>query len=92
LAVILTHGGLTDVRYYIDIIPECTNISIGYYHQHRRNEWVDTAYLKALRWAVIKVQARYHVRSGKERDYRISLLGILFRDGVIYAVSILDGK
>jgi hypothetical protein len=48
------NGGLTDVRYYIDIIPECTNISIGYHQQHRRDEWVDTAYLKALRWAVIE--------------------------------------
>jgi hypothetical protein len=48
-------GGLTDVRYYIDVIPECTNISIGYHQQHRRDEWLDTNYLKALRWAVLEV-------------------------------------
>ncbi len=48
-------GGLTDVRHYINLIPECTNISVGYHQQHRRDEWVDTTYLKALRRAVIEV-------------------------------------
>jgi Peptidase family M28 len=48
-------GGLTDVRHYIGIIPNCTNISVGYHQQHRREEWVDVHYLQALRWAVIEV-------------------------------------
>jgi hypothetical protein len=48
-------GGLTDVRYYIDLIPECTNISIGYHQQHRPDEWLDAHYLRALCWAVIEV-------------------------------------
>jgi len=48
-------GGLTDVRYYIDLIPECTNISIGYHQQHRPDEWLDVHYLQSLRWAVIEV-------------------------------------
>ncbi len=48
-------GGLTDVRHYIDLIPECTNISVGYHQQHRREEWLDVTYLTALRWAVLEV-------------------------------------
>lgn len=39
-----------------------------------------------------KIAARYRVRSGEERDYRISLLGLVFRDGVIYAVCTLEGR
>jgi di/tripeptidase len=34
---------------------QCTNISIGYHQQHRREEWLDVHYLQSLRWAVIEV-------------------------------------
>jgi predicted DNA-binding transcriptional regulator YafY len=40
----------------------------------------------------LKIAARYRVRSGEEKNYRISLLGLVFRDGVIYAVSALEGR
>lgn len=46
-------GGSTDVRCYIGLIPECTNISIGYHRQHTRSEWLDVTYLMALRDAMI---------------------------------------
>jgi hypothetical protein len=48
-------GGITDVRQYIGLIPECTNLSIGYHCQHRRAEWLDQRYLGNLRDAVIEV-------------------------------------
>jgi WYL domain len=43
-------------------------------------------------FADVKLQTRYRVRSGEERYYCVSLLGLVFRDGVVYAVCTLDGK
>ncbi len=48
-------GGMTDVRHYIGLIPECTNLSIGYHRQHRREEWLDTRYLSTLKNAVNEI-------------------------------------
>ena len=48
-------GGLTDVRHYIGLIPECTNLSVGYHRQHGPHEWLDTRYLIELRAALIRV-------------------------------------
>lgn len=42
-------GSFTDTAKYMDIIPECTNISIGYMGEHTRNETLDVAYLVWLR-------------------------------------------
>lgn len=47
-------GGSTDVRCYIGLIPECTNISIGYHRQHTSHEWLDETYLWALRDAMVE--------------------------------------
>lgn len=41
-------GIFTDSANYIGIIPECTNISVGYYNEHTANETLDTRYLEAL--------------------------------------------
>ncbi|MEY2699415.1 MAG: hypothetical protein RIQ52_170 [Pseudomonadota bacterium] len=48
-------GGSTDVRHYIGLIPECTNISTGYFCQHGSQEWLDVRYIKAMRDAMIAV-------------------------------------
>ena len=48
-------GGLTDAMSYIGLIPECTNISVGYHQQHGPREWLDAGYLRALKWALIEV-------------------------------------
>lgn len=48
-------GGLTDAMHYIGLIPECTNISVGYHQQHSPREWLDSGYLRALKWALIEV-------------------------------------
>jgi len=39
-------GVFTDTASYVDIIPECTNISCGYFDQHGQNEYVDYAFLR----------------------------------------------
>jgi hypothetical protein len=49
-------GIYTDTAEFIDIIPECTNISVGYDHEHSVNEELDIYHLTNLAKAVLKVQ------------------------------------
>lgn len=41
-------GGMTDSSQFMDIVPECTNISVGYYNEHKKNECQDIFYLALL--------------------------------------------
>ena len=41
-------GSYTDSNEYSSIVPECTNISVGYYNQHTKNETQDLEYLDFL--------------------------------------------
>lgn len=41
-------GVYTDTAEFVDIIPECTNISVGYYKEHTVNECLDIVHLKRL--------------------------------------------
>jgi hypothetical protein len=50
----LDDGGIfTDTANYTDLIPECTNISVGYYDEHSRKESLDVSFLLNLRQALI---------------------------------------
>jgi hypothetical protein len=43
-------GGIyTDTAEYTKLIPECTNVSIGYYNEHGGSEMLDLSYLSWLR-------------------------------------------
>ena len=46
-------GSYTDSNEYIEIVQECTNLSVGYYSQHTRNERQDLTYVAKLRDALI---------------------------------------
>ena len=49
-------GTFTDTANYIDLIPECTNISVGYFSQHTSGEHLDTLWLEeVLMPAILKV-------------------------------------
>jgi len=48
-------GVYTDSMSYEAIIPECLNISVGYYQQHSSNEYQDLRHMLELRKALIKV-------------------------------------
>jgi hypothetical protein len=48
-------GVYTDTAEYTDIIPECTNISCGYAHEHTAHESLDFNFLQALLGAVLKL-------------------------------------
>ena len=41
-------GSYTDSNEYINVVSECTNISVGYYNQHSSNETQDLRYANAL--------------------------------------------
>ena len=45
-------GVYTDTAEFTDIIPECTNISVGYYHEHGDREYIDVIHFQALADAV----------------------------------------
>jgi hypothetical protein len=49
-------GVYTDTAEFIDIIPECTNISVGYDHEHSSKEELDIFHFTNLADAVLKVQ------------------------------------
>ena len=42
-------GSFTDTAQYVDIVPECTNIAVGYYGQHHKNEIQDVLHAMKLR-------------------------------------------
>jgi len=49
-------GGLyTDSREFADTVPECTNISVGYFHEHTSKETLNLTHLLNLRDALLKV-------------------------------------
>ena len=48
-------GTFTDTANYAHIIPECTNVSAGFYNEHTMKEWQDCAYLMALRDKLLTV-------------------------------------
>lgn len=48
-------GIYTDSASFIDNIPECTNISVGYFHEHTGDEYQNMTFLKELCEASIKV-------------------------------------
>lgn len=41
-------GTFTDTANYTSLIPECTNISVGYYYAHTSNETLDVSHLADL--------------------------------------------
>lgn len=48
-------GIYTDSAKFVDLVSECTNISVGYYNEHSVNERQDINFLKKLCVAVCKV-------------------------------------
>lgn len=46
-------GSYTDSNEFAGIVSECTNISVGYYHQHTKNEYQDLFFAEYLRKKLI---------------------------------------
>lgn len=57
LAYRVDDGGLyTDSREFAEIVSECTNISVGYFHEHTAKETLNLTHLLNLRDALLKVE------------------------------------
>lgn len=48
-------GYYTDTSSFLEIIPECTNISSGVYNEHTKEEFQDIEYLEAMAIAASKI-------------------------------------
>ncbi len=48
-------GSYTDTNEYAHLVPECTNISVGYHNQHTRNESQHVPFLITLRNAMVNL-------------------------------------
>lgn len=48
-------GVYTDSAEFLDIIPECTNLSVGYFDEHTLSEKQDIEFLELLSLAVLKI-------------------------------------
>jgi len=66
-----TGGSYTDSNEYSLIVPECTNISVGYYGQHGVNETQDLQYLDMLVAALLCADwsQLVFVRDPKDMEY-----------------------
>lgn len=53
--VLDTGGVFTDTANYTELIPECTNVSVGYYDEHTAKELQSTEHLIELRAACLKI-------------------------------------
>lgn len=49
-------GVFTDSANFIDVIPECTNISVGYFNEHTHDEMQNITYLERLAKACLSVE------------------------------------
>jgi hypothetical protein len=49
-------GSFTDTAHYVDCIPECTNVSVGYQNEHSTSEYLDVEYLLWLSECVKQIQ------------------------------------
>jgi hypothetical protein len=64
-------GVYTDSNEYIDIVSECTNISVGYFAQHTKQECQDVEFMVHLRNKLIKADWSKLVfeRDPNEKDF-----------------------
>jgi hypothetical protein len=47
-------GVYTDTAEFFDLIPNCTNVSVGYYNEHTKNEKLDKRHIEDMRDALLK--------------------------------------
>jgi hypothetical protein len=60
-----TQGAFTDTAHYVGLVPECTNLSVGFENAHSGDEYQDLGFLAALvpallgvDWEALPVQRR----------------------------------
>ena len=66
-------GTFTDTANYTDIVPECSNPSVGYYHAHSSREYVDYAHVGHLLHALCNLNPDLLVCARDPHARRIDL-------------------
>ena len=68
-------GILTDSAKFMDLIPECTNISVGYYNEHSHTESQNIEFLKRLcktvvsmDWETLPIERDQNLHEGYDDD------------------------
>lgn len=71
-------GVYTDTAEFVDIIPECTNISVGYDHEHTQRESLNLVHYAqlsqaviAFNWDALPVERDPSVHESKYNDYKV---------------------
>jgi hypothetical protein len=66
-----TGGTFTDTANYTHLIPECTNISVGYYNAHQATEYLDVSFAAWLleRLCALDINALPVLRDTSDNDY-----------------------
>lgn len=81
-----TGGVYTDSAEFMSLIPECTNISVGYYKEHTTSEYQDIKHLERLALACTKVDwenlPTYRNANEKEQLYNWDSWGNDFGHGL----------
>lgn len=62
-------GTFTDTANYADIVPECSNLAVGYFHQHTAKEWQDCDFAIQLLDALIAADWSKLVCKREPGDY-----------------------
>jgi hypothetical protein len=72
-------GVLTDSAQFMDIVPECTNISVGYMYEHTTSEYQDIDFLQRLckavcliDWESLPVERNPYDISNEDDDLELS--------------------
>lgn len=71
-------GIYTDTAEYADLIPECTNISVGYQYEHMSRESVDLAHVERLLTALLAFDETKLTESRTLRSYDDTLAYMLW--------------
>jgi hypothetical protein len=65
------HGSFTDTAHYVDLIGECTNLSVGYTGAHGPHEDLDCEFLFRLRDKLLKVDTTKLVEKRKPGEKEV---------------------
>lgn len=65
-------GVFTDTLNYVGIVPECSNISVGYVRAHSKHETLDVAYLESLLEGLLTLKTGKLDAPGFTPDYDFS--------------------
>lgn len=63
-----SHGIFTDTANYVDLIGECTNLSVGYYSEHFKDEALNVEHILRLREALFDLDVSKLVIERKPGD------------------------